>query len=99
MTRKFLAICFFLFFTAQAQALRCGNKLVSIGDRMHKVHRLCGDPTYVDAYDQALSTYGYSQGSVHVEVWTYNFGRNRFMREMIFENGVLRYINQLGYGY
>ena len=94
----FLVICLGLT-TEQAFALRCGNKIVDVGDRLHKVHRFCGEPAYVDSYDQPISIYGYPQGFTHVDVWTYNFGSNRFMQELIFENGVLRYINQLGYGY
>jgi Protein of unknown function (DUF2845) len=95
-----LIICFLLM-PGQAFALKCGSKIVAVGDRMHKVHRLCGAPTFVDAYDRPISGfgYGYLQGFVHVDVWTYNFGPSRFMRELIFENGVLRYINRLEYGY
>lgn len=96
--RLFVLVMFFLLLSSgQAMALRCGNKLVDIGDRKHKVHRVCGEPTYVDSYDQPI--YGYRQGYNHVEVWTYNFGRSRFMQELVFENGILRRINQLEYGY
>ncbi len=90
----------------QASALRCGNKLVDIGDRAHKVFQRCGDPDFVDSYEKPIVTYSYAPGSnynyvhgfIHVDVWTYDFGPNRFTKELIFENGVLRYINQLGYG-
>lgn len=81
-------------------ALRCGNKIVATGDRMHEVYRICGDPAFVDSYDQPIWFYGYGpQGYDHFDVWTYNFGPRRFMQELIFQNGVLRYINQLDYGY
>ncbi|MGR9107095.1 MAG: DUF2845 domain-containing protein [Gammaproteobacteria bacterium] len=108
---KYLALISFciLLVSEPAWALKCGNKIVRIGDRLHRVHRLCGDPAYVHAYDQPIGVQGYQQGSDyyyyyqqgsnHIDVWTYNFGPSRFMRELIFENGVLRYINQLDYGY
>ena len=36
---------------------------------------------------------------VVVEEWTYNFGPRRLMRRIRFENGFIRSITQLGYGY
>jgi hypothetical protein len=36
---------------------------------------------------------------VVVEEWTYNFGPRRLMRRIRFENGLIRSITQLGYGY
>lgn len=93
-----LVLCLF-FVSEQAWALRCGNKLVNVGDRKHKVHRVCGEPTYVDAYDLPIPNFGYAQGYNRIDVWTYNFGPRRFMRELVFENGILRRINQLEYGY
>jgi hypothetical protein len=36
---------------------------------------------------------------VLVEHWTYNFGPNKLMRLIRFENGVVRDIEQLGYGF
>ncbi|MFC3093427.1 DUF2845 domain-containing protein [Alteromonas sediminis] len=37
--------------------------------------------------------------AIHVEIWTYNFGPNRFMREVRFENGVAKSIQLKGKGY
>ena len=37
--------------------------------------------------------------SVSVELWTYNFGARRFMRQLRFENGILKDIKSLRYGY
>lgn len=86
-----------LVMAGQTFALRCGNKLVDRGDRKYKVLYVCGEPTYIDAYDRPVP--GAYFLSTPVEVWTYNFGPTRFMYELIFENGVLVRINQLGYGY
>ncbi|MCI0733404.1 MAG: DUF2845 domain-containing protein [Methylococcaceae bacterium] len=99
MKKIVLGIFCILLASGPALALRCGNKIVDVGDRLHKVQRLCGDPVFVHSYDLPILVYGYIQGYNHFEVWTYNFGRNRFMQELIFQNGVLRFINQLDYGY
>ncbi len=34
-----------------------------------------------------------------VEVWTYNFGPRKFIKELIFRGGFLKEINSLEYGY
>lgn len=86
-----------LVFSSQAYALRCGTKIVSVGDSKHKVLNLCGEPSYVETYERPYSFY--SNHHQNVEVWTYNYGRSRFMQEMQLENGVLRRIKTLGYGY
>lgn len=91
----------------QASALRCGNKLVDIGDRRHQVAKICGEPDYVDSYEKPVISSAYARGFgysnvqtfVHIDVWTYNFGSTRFMKELIFQDGVLHTINQLEYGH
>ncbi len=98
-SRTVLFTLVILLFSGQVNALRCGNSLVGIGDRKHEVIRLCGDPTYTDSYDRPLNGNSYNSGFLHMDVWTYNFGKSRFIQELVFENGILRYINQLGYGY
>jgi len=37
--------------------------------------------------------------SVSVRQWTYNFGARQFMRQLRFENGILKEIETLKYGY
>jgi hypothetical protein len=36
---------------------------------------------------------------VRIEEWTYNFGSTRFIRYLLFENGILKDISIGGYGY
>lgn len=86
-----------LILSQQAYAFRCGAKIIEIGDRKHRVLNLCGEPTFIDSYERAVGVYPFQ--IIHVEVWTYNFGKSRFMQELVFENGVLRRINILDYGY
>ncbi len=38
------------------------------------------------------------QEQINVDEWTYNFGRQRFIQFLHFENGRLIYINDSGYG-
>jgi Protein of unknown function (DUF2845) len=94
---KGLIILTLFVFSGQTYALRCGNKLVNIGDRKYDVIYKCGEPTYTDYYDQVTAYYPYY--TEQVDVWTYNFGNTRFMQELIFRNGILHRINILGYGY
>ena len=94
---KLLLAFTFLIFVNEANALRCGSKIVDITDRKHKVLKKCGEPDYVDAYDQVSIFHPYHLE--RIEIWTYNFGRNKFMQELIFRNGRLHRINALDYGY
>jgi Protein of unknown function (DUF2845) len=38
-------------------------------------------------------------GEMAVETWIYNFGPNRLMQSIRFENGVVVKIDSLGYGF
>ena len=94
---------------APAYALRCGSDLVSVDDRPIEVLHKCGEPDYVeewvehkyyrDYYHDHLPLYRDVYGPVKIEEWTYNFGRNSFMQLLHFENGKLKNIRSLGYGY
>ena len=55
-------------------------------------YRITGMQKYREIADRAYE-------EVVVEEWTYNFGPRRLMRQVIFENGFVRSIKQLGYGY
>lgn len=55
---------------ASAATLRCGNALVSLGDRGFEIKRKCGEPLYRD-------TVGYTVGSnqrleLMIEEWVYS---------------------------
>jgi hypothetical protein len=88
---------------------RCGNSLVSKGDRPARVLALCGQPSDVSRastwrtpvlwYAGGRAYYGAGLVETPVEVWTYNTGPNDFMRELRFEAGTLVAVRTLGYGY
>ncbi len=126
---KILLLLAGLLFSEQTLALRCGNKLVDIGDHKLTVLSLCGEPEYReireirfpvhcidkryyndenqyyrniykynDNYPLNLSNHTICQYRT-VDVWIYNFGSRKFMRELLFYKGIIKEINTLGYGY
>lgn len=94
---------------ATAQSLRCDDKIISEGTSRAEVVALCGDPIQVDQKTVYYRPIG-SQGSqinrlasavveVQVEVWIYNFGPNRLMQRIRFEDGLVVRIESLRYGF
>jgi hypothetical protein len=73
------------------------------------VRHFCGEPTDVQThYIQRRPSftaggrfYSYGDGYVEipVEIWTYNFGPYKLMRQIRFVDGVVDEIESLGYGY
>jgi hypothetical protein len=106
-------------FSGQALALRCGSRLVDVGDRKAKILTRCGEPDFSETRERQIPAncadsgyyqdeYGYINDRYNsyqscrieiVDVWTYNFGRRKFIKELIFVDGVLNKINNLEYGY
>jgi hypothetical protein len=90
---------------AAADSFRCGSKLLTDGDPLDKVAALCGEPTSVERRE-ILRPYYFRRGhpfhstyEVTVEYWTYNFGPNKLMRRLRFEDGLLVDVETLGHGY
>jgi uncharacterized protein DUF2845 len=94
---------------AHADAMRCGNRLISTGDSRTLVRDFCGEPadvvrrTILQRPNFLLHgrTFFLNEGYVEVpvEVWTYNLGPNRLMRRISFIDGNVDSIETLGYGY
>jgi hypothetical protein len=89
-------------FSLSAQAsLYCGSALVKVGDPQHRVARACPQPFYQEplysnpAYHHA---YGTAALFAAAEVWYLNFGSSKLMRRLVFSNGYLQRIDELGYG-
>jgi hypothetical protein len=87
-------------------AMRCNNALVLIGDRQFEVLSKCGEPDFARERTEDRFVRVFREGrffeirqDVTVEEWTYNFGPNRFIRILRFENGRLVEIEMGGYGY
>jgi hypothetical protein len=94
---------------ASADGLRCGSKLVTTGDPRAKVRQFCGEPTDVQTrsilrrptfgFGGRIYSYGDGFVEVPIEIWTYNFGPYKLMREIRFVDGRVEDIETLGYGY
>lgn len=94
--------------TVHAEGMRCRSALITVGDRQSEVVSKCGDPDDVierlvykslAVRDRYGNAYREVTVPVTIEEWTYNFGPRRFMRLLRFENGELKDIDTLGYGY
>ena len=75
-------------------SLRCGTRLVYLGDSKVKVLRLCGEPLTREMLGTQTIHYGGRRGGFveftePVEKWTYDAGPTRFMRELTFSGGSL----------
>ena len=102
-----------MLFSVQSHALRCGNKIIGAGDSKYKILARCGEPDFVETREkysppgcnkyEYYNPYGATRlPACHVEfieVWTYNFGPHKFIKELVFRDGVLKEINNLEYGY
>ena len=86
-----------------SDTLRCGNRLVSLGDNKAEVLIKCGSPAWKDAWtDQVIDNVNTANAlrvSTQRERWVYNFGHNSFLRFLLFENGKLVKITTGDYGY
>jgi hypothetical protein len=86
---------------SSADSLRCGDKLVSTGDRTSEVLSVCGEPFWRDTWDEVVTLKKYGEttttSSTHEE-WTYNFGPNEFVAFLHFEDGQLISVKNGGYG-
>lgn len=110
MRKKLLAISGLLGLAltcTNAFALRCGHLLVEIGDHKSDVVQKCGPPDFADQRLAATGlTLRHPGGALQlnqaeqivIDEWTYNFGPRRFKQFLIFENGILVGIENLGRG-
>ena len=112
MKRAFAAITVGLLLSSAAVAdgFRCGTRLVTEGASRTEVVTKCGEPTDVVKSRSVFRRpviWGYGQPyyvgedaiEIPVEIWTYNLGPNKLMRQLRFEDGVVVDIDTLGYGY
>lgn len=97
-----------LAFSGDALAFRCGHKLVQIGDYQSEILEKCGDPDAVQERrairgSRLRHPYGALElnqfEEVMIEEWIYNFGSRKFQQLLEFEDGELKNIRRLGYGY
>jgi hypothetical protein len=85
-------------------SFRCHGHIVSIGDTQMEVEDKCGEPYYIEEWEEGgphliVLNYDYKGehyiaprlivGPVRMARWTYNLGSNRFIRYLQFQNGDL----------
>lgn len=109
MPRLLFALVASLLMAAPALAFHCGTKLVHEGDTSGAVRAKCGDPAEINVRSVLRRPVVWRHGrpffssfdfvAVPVETWIYNFGPNKLMRRLRFEDGELVDIETLGYGY
>lgn len=95
-------------FAATAFNLRCGSKLVHIGDSTGRLIDYCGQPANVErnAIRRPVETWDPQlEKNVTVyevqpyETWSYNFGPSRFTSTITVQNGAVQWIEMGGYGW
>ena len=79
-----------------ARYLRCGNDLVSVGDRRIALRAACGEPDLMLSVEEELV--GIDR-LPYEEAWFYNRGADRFIREVRIRNGRIVSIHSRGYGF
>lgn len=103
-----LVMVLILAYANTSWALRCGRKIVSIGDHKIDVQKKCGLPVLTERRTKIVGETLHHPGrtldiekyrEIVVDEWTYNFGSRNFMQLLRFENGFLTEIEDLGYGY
>lgn len=89
---------------ARADSLRCAGGIVQTGDAKIDVLAKCGRPSLVEDHLRERGTYDARSGvarrvSAPVDVWTYDFGPNRFVQVIRLAKGRVVAIERGSYGY
>ena len=81
---------------ANADGLRCGHRLVSDGDSTYLVQARCGPPDDVNTWVEYRAVRIWVGNAwvdrtveVKLERWIYDFGTDRLIRILVFEDGRL----------
>lgn len=75
---------------ASADAMRCKNALITEGDSTAEMLLKCGEPMLREELSRnEVSQLGNLVQVKFGERWTYNFGKNEFMRFVTVRNGVV----------
>jgi hypothetical protein len=84
----------------------CDPAALAVGKLKLELLARCGEPAVVDAWEEELRTADRQGGiatvrsvTVAVELWTYDFGRSRFLRFVRLEDGKATAVETGSYGY
>lgn len=79
--------------------LRCGVRLVTVGEFEAAVAAKCGPPGQASRHVESWCDDGYASCThIVVDLWTYDRGPSEFVRTLRFENMVLRHVFVGDYG-
>ena len=92
---------------SHAASLRCGTHVVADGATKATVLAKCGEPQAKDSRTETTEKKSKEDDTTTtkkithktIEEWTYNFGRQRLMQVVIFENGVLTDVKSTTHGH
>jgi len=89
---------------ARADSIACAGGIVQTGDTKLDLLAKCGRPTLVEDQARERESFDARNGVarrvyVPVDVWTYDFGRNRFLMVVRIARGRIVSIERGGYGY
>ena len=79
-------------------SMRCGSKLVMIGDTKVDILSKCGEPAMRDKVVRYFKVNRYEEGSRADDQWTYDLGPQDFIYTLTFEGVVLKEIGRGGRG-
>jgi hypothetical protein len=90
--------------SASADSIRCAGGIVQTGDTKLDLLAKCGRPSLVEDQGRERGTFDARNGVarrvyVPVDVWTYDFGRNRFVQLVRMVKGRIVAIERGSYGY
>ena len=81
-----------------ADSMRCGSRIVKDGDTMEKVLDVCGEPakqerTWIQRapqYELGGQYYSFpGTEDVPVDLWIFDFGRNKLLQRVRFIDGIV----------
>jgi hypothetical protein len=87
---------------ADAEAMRCGGRIVATGDYDFQVRQRCGEPYWVETRSELLVSG--ADGPVErraervIEAWYYDRGPSALVQRLVFVDGRLSRTESAGYG-
>lgn len=91
--------------SSETGTMICRDGIVSVGDAIPQVVKKCGPPAFAYQREQSRLDSNWrlyrarTYTTITIDDWTYNFGPNEFMYNLVFENGRVVRIESLDYGY
>jgi len=94
--------------TQSLWAMRCGNRIIQRNDHISKIERFCDEPeSYTSStiyktrsrFSYRYQTYFQEEVPVVLEEMVFNFGPTKFMRLVKLEDGIVKKVETLGYGF